>query len=54
MRKTTKSADKKDYWDKIADDVSSGYGAEEVEEVTRVEESLNEDQEPGDEERGDS
>ena len=50
----SKSPERKDFWDKIAEDVSSGYGAEEVEEVNSTEELLNEDQEPGDEKRGDS
>jgi hypothetical protein len=45
---------KKDYWDSIAEDVSSGYGANDVKRSSKKEEILNEDQEPDDEQRADT
>lgn len=43
----------KDFWESVADDVSTGYGVEKPR-PTKKEEVLNEDQEPDDQERADA
>jgi hypothetical protein len=44
---------KGDYWDRIADDVASGYGAEQYKKKDGKDGLMNEDEEKGDHERAD-